>query len=97
MQDNHSIAVSLRDEKGNRFGIGAKITIIYNGGKANQLRELKASGGYQSFDAPVAYFGLAKFDRVDEIHVRWLDGEETTYKQGFVAGNQYLIARNKAP
>jgi len=97
VQDNHSIAVSLRDEKGNRFGIGAKITIIYNGGKANQLREMKASGGYQSFDAPVAYFGLAKFDRVDEIHVRWLDGEETTYKQGFAAGNQYLIARNKAP
>ena len=46
------IVVELRDEIGNRFGIGSKIILHYRpGGSRHQMREIQASGGFLSFDA----------------------------------------------
>lgn len=90
---NQSIAVSLIDHHGNRFGVGAKIYISYSDGTQQQMREIKAGGGYLSFDAPVAYFGLGEAQAVTQIRVRWCDGSETVHEGPFAAGYQYRITR----
>ncbi|MFZ2649754.1 MAG: CRTAC1 family protein, partial [Burkholderiaceae bacterium] len=93
-QQHHSLAVSLNDGRGNRSGIGAKVFIRYAGSRGQQVREIKAGGGYMSFDAPVAFFGLGKEDHIDQIRVRWPDGTETSVQGPFAAGYHYRVERH---
>jgi uncharacterized membrane protein YraQ (UPF0718 family) len=89
------IAFELRDEVGNRFGIGSKVIIHYGaGGARHQLREIQASGGFISFDAPVAYFGLGGFQRVERVEVRWSTGERSEITGDFQAGARYIVHRH---
>ncbi|MEJ2140364.1 MAG: CRTAC1 family protein, partial [Gammaproteobacteria bacterium] len=83
----HSIAFELRDEVGNHYGIGTKITIHYgpDGGR-HQLRELKASGGYISFDEPLAHFGLGEYTQVERLEISWSTGGKTVIPGPFEAG-----------
>lgn len=92
-QGNHSVAVSVMDGRGNRHGVGARVFIRHAGGTGQQTREIKAGGGYMSFDAPVAHFGLGTAERVDQIRVRWRDGTETLAEGPFAAGYHYRIER----
>ncbi len=92
-QNNRSIAVSLQDAHGNRFGIGAKVTVSFDNNAKHLLREIKASGGYMSFDEPVASFGLGQAATVDEIRVRWRDGSESVIPGPVDAGYHYRIER----
>ncbi|MCB0366598.1 MAG: VCBS repeat-containing protein [Bdellovibrionaceae bacterium] len=92
-----NISFTLRDMKGNRFGIGSKITIEYKdpkGQPAKQIREIKAGGGYGSFDEPVAYFGLGGTNIVDRVTVQWSTGETTEINEQFGVGTRYTITRN---
>ena len=94
-QGNNSMIVELRDDKGNSFGIGSKISISYGGeAKHRQLRELQLSGGYIAFDAPYVHFGLGEFKEVDSINVEWSTGETTTLKGPFQANGKLRIERN---
>jgi len=90
----HSIAFQLRDEVGNRYGIGTKFTIHYgpDGGR-HQLRELKASGGYISFDEPLAHFGLGEYTRVERLEISWSTGGKTVIPGPFEAGYLYSLQR----
>ncbi|MGQ0504059.1 MAG: FG-GAP-like repeat-containing protein [Myxococcaceae bacterium] len=47
----------------NRFGVGAKVFI--RTARGMQLRELKAGGGYQSFDAPELHFGVGDLETIE--------------------------------
>jgi uncharacterized membrane protein YraQ (UPF0718 family) len=92
--EGKSIAFELRDHVGNRSGIGSKIIIHYGpGGGRHQLREIQASGGFISFDAPVAYFGLGEFDEVERLEIRWSTGERSELQGGFPAGARYIVTR----
>lgn len=93
---NHSLAISLVDHAGNYNGIGAKITIRYNKNSQAQIREVKASGGYMSFDPAIAYFGLGKQTRVDEIRVLWPDRTQSTYTGPFQSDRHIRIERVNA-
>jgi len=93
-QRNNSIAISLRDSLGNYYGIGAKVEIHYDQGKKHQMREIKASGGYMSFDPAIAYFGLADITSVDEIKVQWSDNKMDVYPGPFATKKRYQIQRN---
>ena len=90
--DGNSITFSFDDRKGNRAGIGSKVVIHY-GGKA-QMREVMASGGFSSFDAPFVHFGLGANDKVDRVEITWSTGETTELKGDFKAGQRYRISRN---
>jgi len=57
------------------------------------MREIQASGGFISFDAPVAYFGLGQFTRVDRVEVEWSTGERTEIRGDFPAGARYVLRR----
>ena len=75
-------------------GIGAKITIFYGENNAlHQMRELKASGGYMSFDAPIAHFGLGRYQQINRISIRWSTGETTLLDGVFKAAKRYRISR----
>ncbi len=90
----NSIAFELRDQIGNRFGLGSKIIIHYGpDGSRRQMREIQAGGGFVSFDAPTAHFGLGEFAKVDRVEVIWSTGERSEIRQGFAAGARYIITR----
>lgn len=88
----NSIAFELNDKRGNFYGIGSKIIINYADGK-HQMRELQASGGFLSFDAPVAYFGLGDETTVKSIEVQWSTGEKTVIEKEFKTGARYILSR----
>jgi hypothetical protein len=90
--ENNNIAFELNDNKGNRKGVNAKITIFYGDGQ-KQIKEILASGGFPSFDNPVMYFGLGSNKKINKIEVDWVTGETTIIKQTLKAGYLYKINR----
>jgi len=96
-KEGNSIVFQLKDQIGNRDGIGTTFTIHYGpDGKRHQMRELKASGGYLSFDEPIAHFGLGEYDSVDRLEIRWSTGGETVIPGPFEAGHLYSLERTKS-
>jgi hypothetical protein len=91
----NSIMFELRDTDGNRFGIGSKIIIRYGTREAprQQLRELQAGGGFISFDAPIAHFGLGDAQQVNDVEIKWSTGGSTRLEGPFSAGARYIIQR----
>jgi ASPIC and UnbV len=69
--------------------------VIYYGEGRQQMRELQASGGYLSFDSPVAHFGLGMENTVHRVEVRWSTGDTTELNRDFKAGARYVISRGK--
>ena len=89
---NHSISFELRDFLGNRFGIGSRIIVHHQQGA--QMLELQASGGFVSFDAPIAHFGLGSISTVDKVEIHWSTGETSVLTQKFQAGYRYRLTRS---
>jgi hypothetical protein len=95
-QDGNSISFQLFDEVGNRDGIGTKFFIHYGqDAERHQMRELKASGGYLSFDEPVAHFGLSDYESVERLVIEWSTGGRTEIPGPFAAGHLYSIRRHQ--
>ncbi len=93
---NNSVGFRLWDGKGNRFCVGCKIIIHYGpAGEQRQFREIKTSGGFHSFDAPRAHFGLGGFERVESVEIIWSDGERSPINETFPANREYIIKRGK--
>ena len=38
-------------------------------GKRHQMREIKTGGGFHSYDAPIAHFGLGKYKTIHQIEI----------------------------
>ncbi len=70
------LAVRLRGAGGNSEAIGARLTLRAAG--LTQTREIRAGGNYLSQNPAQAHFGLADAALVEELRVRWPDGEEQT-------------------
>lgn len=93
-EKNNSVSFILRDEKGNRFCVGCKLIISYGeDGKKKQLRELKLSGGFLSFDELVIHFGLSDYQLIKRVEVIWSDGESSIIEQNMPANRRYKIER----
>lgn len=91
--------VHLRQRGGNTMAVGARITICVDGatriatGKC-QVRPIKASGGFQSFDPIAAHFGLGKARQVSFIAVAWPDGSNTVIRPRNLVGGEVVVTRN---
>ncbi|MCP5072207.1 MAG: RNA-binding protein [Rhodobacteraceae bacterium] len=95
-QSGNSIAFDVRDEIGNRFGIGTKIEIRHGAdGLKMQTREIQLGGGFMSFDAPVAHFGLGAEDAIRSVTVHWSNGGATMIDEPLSAGAIYRVHRPK--
>jgi uncharacterized membrane protein YraQ (UPF0718 family) len=90
-QSNNAIVFAISDQFANRFGIGARITVVH--GETRQLREIKLGGGFVSFDSPEAYFGLGEASAVDHVLVDWSDGSQSRIDGPLAAGQRYVISR----
>jgi hypothetical protein len=58
------------------------------------MREIKAGGGYISFDAPFAHFGLGEYESISKVEVIWSTGEKEIIEASFGANKKYIIYRN---
>ncbi|MEZ5810806.1 MAG: FG-GAP-like repeat-containing protein [Rhizobiaceae bacterium] len=91
----NSIGFEFRDRIGNHFGVGNRIEIASGGG--TQMRELQTGGGFMSFDAPVAYFGLGDAQSIDSATIHWANGGTTRIEGGLTAGAVYRVERHARP
>lgn len=70
------LIVDLRDGIANRFGVGARLVVELSSG-VRLLREIRLSGGFNSFDPPKAHFGIPEGTTVRAVEVIWPDGGKT--------------------
>lgn len=91
VSDKPSITFSLTDQQGNSDCVGCRIIIETESG--SQMREIKLSGGFLSFDQPIAHFGLDNRSEVTGISVVWSTGETTRSIRKLDAGYHYEVTR----
>ena len=88
-----ALQVALRDAAGGpATGIGA-VVVIRTADGAQQMRELQASGGFNSFSEPVAHIGLGDTAEVAAIEVRWTTGETPVVPGPLAADARYTVRR----
>jgi hypothetical protein len=75
----HFLQVSLKGDAKNIEGLGAFISIYYDGDK-KQVFENSPYRGYLSTDQNIAHFGLGKTSTVDSVVVEWSDDKRQTIK-----------------
>ncbi|MBS1562769.1 MAG: VCBS repeat-containing protein, partial [Bacteroidetes bacterium] len=86
----------------NPDGIGAKISLYYNG-KLQQYFEQKTVRGYLSSNDPIVHFGTGQVKTIDSIVVTWLGGKENLLKNVAVnlvlkvPYNQSVPATDRSP
>jgi enediyne biosynthesis protein E4 len=71
---NHRVLFNLVGTKSNRMAIGARVTIT--AGKLVETSEVRAGGSYISSNDPRLHFGLAAADKMDQVSIRWPDGDK---------------------
>jgi len=76
---HHWVAVRALAEAGNRFAIGAKVTI--SGGGAKQMREIRSGGSFLSQNDLRAYFGLGDYAGPVDVEIRMPGGRRWAWKQ----------------
>ncbi len=95
----NSVSFDLRDNQANKFCIGCKIIIHYGdksaGDGKSQIREIKLSGGFMSFDEPVAHFGIDEYSHINGIKVVWSTGEAWELNMKLDANRRYRITRHE--
>ena len=75
---NHRVLFRLLGTKSNRMAIGARVTV--RTGQLSQIDEIKGGSSYISQNDLRLHFGLGADAKMDEITVRWPNGESETFK-----------------
>lgn len=75
--DGHWLIVDAVDPSLNRRALGARVTVESTLGR--QVRTVQGASSYLSSSDPRAHFGLGTVDSIDNVIVRWPDGEEETF------------------
>ena len=75
---NHRVLLKLIGTKSNKMAIGAKVTV--SAGKLVQTAEVRAGGSYLSSNDPRLHFGLAAETKMNEVTIRWPNGDKETLK-----------------
>jgi hypothetical protein len=83
---NNWLRVSLANDESNTAGIGSTVEIVANNSRQRQL--VKVTNSYLSQSETTLTFGLGKAAVVDEITVRWPDGQ--LQQLSGIAANQEL-------
>ncbi|HSQ54635.1 MAG TPA: CRTAC1 family protein [Gemmata sp.] len=84
---SHYLTVTLRGNRSNRQGIGARLVAEVNGRKI--VRELFPACSYRSQTPSQVHFGLAKDTKIDRLTIRWPSGlvQELTA----IAGDRHVV------
>ena len=89
--ENKFLQVTLQGEGNNKFGIGTKVTVHYNGTIAYQ--EQMPMRGFESTVDNKLSFGLGKTQKIDSVVVIWNDGKKSILKN--VPPNQHLVVKQQ--
>ena len=92
-QFGNALQVRLVDHIGNRDGIGAKLWVTLED-NTRMMREIQLGGGFMSFDAPIAHFGLGEADAVESLEILWADGGSTVIQGPLDAGQLITVTRD---
>lgn len=76
LTDNSFLQIELNGDKGNAFGIGAKIWLETD--SLTQFQEVTLTRGFQSSVDPIVHFGIGKADKINRIRVLWPNGLQNT-------------------
>ena len=76
---NSYLRFKLQGPVKNPEGIGAKISLYYDG-KMQQYFQQKTVRGYLSCNEPVVHFGLGKKQQIDSATIIWPDGKSSVIK-----------------
>ncbi len=90
---NNYLRIKLEGPEKNRDGIGAKISLYYEG-KLQQYFQQKTVRGYLSCNEPTVHFGVGQTTKIDSVVIIWPDGKANSIKD--VASNQVLKADYKS-
>ena len=85
----HWLQVSLRGDKSNRQGIGARVTAEVAGTKLT--RELFPHNTYTSQAPAHVHFGLGAAERIEKLTVRWPSGTVQEFLE--VAPDRRIVIR----
>jgi uncharacterized membrane protein YraQ (UPF0718 family) len=88
-----ALALELVDLAGIRNAVGARV--ILHTAQGRQIREVKASGGYDSFDDLRITFGLGDSSAADKIEVLWPNGGRTVVSGPLSGQHLYRVTRTK--
>lgn len=83
----HFLSVRLRGAGANREAIGARIWVRTN--RLLQMRELRCGNNFVSQDPAEAHFGLGEETEVEELRVRWPNGNQGRW--GPLPANAWVI------
>lgn len=83
----HYLTVSLRGDKSNRQGIGARLVAEVNGRKI--VRELFPANGYRSQAPSQVHFGLGRDTKIDKLTIRWPAGQVQELRD--LTGNRHVL------
>lgn len=84
---NNYLRLKLEGPVQNRDGIGAKISLYYDG-KLQQFFQQKTVRGYLSSNDPVVHFGVGQVAKIDSAVIVWPDGKSNTLTS--LAANQVV-------
>ncbi len=74
--DNHYLRIKLEGPEKNMDGIGARVSVYYDG-KMQQSFQQKTVRGYLSSNEAIVHFGVGKTKNIDSILIAWPDGKES--------------------
>jgi len=77
--NHHWVAVGAISPTGNRFAIGARVTV--SGGGVRQVREIRSGGSFLSQSDLRAYFGLGDYAGPIDVEIRMPGGRRWEWKQ----------------
>jgi hypothetical protein len=92
-KDNHYLQVRLEGEGGNRYAVGARVTLQASG--AQFMQDLAPTRGFESSVDYVLTFGLGPCKMVDTLSVEWPDGKRTTLT-GVAVDRRITIKQSEA-
>ena len=85
---HHWVAFRVVSPRGNRFAIGAKVTV--DAGGAKQFREVRSGGSYLSQGDLRAYFGLGGHPGPVDVEVRMPGGRRWRWR-GLATGRLHVL------
>jgi hypothetical protein len=75
---NHRVLFKLVGTKSNKMAIGARVTVT--AGKLVQFNEVRSGDSYLSQNDPRLHFGLGSVAKMDQVEIRWPNGNVETLK-----------------
>jgi hypothetical protein len=88
----HRVLFQLVGRKSNRSAVGARV--IVRAGTLTQISEVAAGESYLSQNDLRMHFGLGSADRMDDVQVRWPDGQVERIGP-LAAGKLYVIEEGR--